>query len=78
MPIYQQTATFVQVQNVAFNVAHSPGERVPFSGIYRCDVCGYEDACNKGDPFPPQLPSVHAHFQPIRWRLVCMAIHKTA
>jgi len=53
-----------------WTTTYEPGEEVPASGIYRCLGCRREDACNKGDPFPPQNHHQHTKEQGrIRWRL---------
>ena len=57
----------------AFKTVHSPGKIVPFSGIYICVNCGDEDACNKGDPFPPQNKHQHKTSSPIGWKLLVYA-----
>ena len=58
----------------AFDNTHKPGSIVPFSGIYRCDNCGHEDACNKGDPFPSQNHKQHSpSCGTIAWRLLVFA-----
>lgn len=53
-----------------WTTTYHAGEEVPVSGIYRCLGCGREDACNHGDPFPPQNHHQHTPAQgQIRWRL---------
>jgi hypothetical protein len=53
-----------------WKTTYRPGELVPVSGIYRCDGCGREDACNEDDPFPPQNHRQHATSEGgVRWRL---------
>lgn len=49
---------------------YSPGEKVPFSGIYRCTVCGKEITSNQDDPFPPQNHHQHIQRQDISWQLI--------
>lgn len=78
MAFYQHAGPFVQVRNVAFDTTYGPGNPAPYSGIYRCEVCGYEDACNEHQPLPPQSRAVHWHTLPVRWRLICIARHKAA
>jgi hypothetical protein len=57
----------------AFTSTYKPGNTVPHSGIYRCDVCGDEDCCNAGDPFPPQNHAQHKNKEAITWRLLVYA-----
>ncbi len=54
----------------AFDTDHSPGTKVPHSGIYRCTGCGDEVTCNKGDPLPPQNHHQHPNRTAINWRLL--------
>ena len=71
MALYVNDKVVIKVDmQEAFKVTHKPGSIVPHSGIYRCDVCGDEDCCNAGDPFPPQTHSQHTSNQPIVWRLL--------
>ena len=54
----------------AFDLLHEPASTTPYSGIYRCEVCGHEVVSTKGHPLPPQNHHQHPNRQPIRWRLV--------
>ena len=49
---------------------YSPGQKVPVSGIYACHFCGQEDACNKGNPFPPHPKPQNCGSFLISWKLV--------
>ena len=59
----------VLIDVVNFNQARI-GDRTPLSGIYRCEACGREDACDTGDPLRPEK---HAQHDPsrgaVKWRL---------
>ena len=57
-------------QQDAFDLLHHPGARTPFSGVYRCEVCGRSAVSTAGHPLPPQKAAIHWHAQPILWRLV--------
>jgi len=59
-----------------FDEVHTPGTRAKYSGIYRCIGCGHEDACNAGNPLPPQNHHQHKPSQGhIRWKLnVCATV----
>lgn len=57
----------------AFEETHSPGTPTPYSGIYKCENCGREDACNKGNPLPPQNHNQHSGPKPIMWRCLVYA-----
>jgi hypothetical protein len=57
--------------NDAFDTLYPPSAITPFSGIYRCAVCGKEDVSTHGHPLPPQ--NHHQHLPglgPIRWQLI--------
>lgn len=49
---------------------YTPGQEVPFSGIYRCEVCGKEITSNAEDPFPPQNHHQHENRRAISWQLI--------
>lgn len=50
---------------------YSPGEMVPYSGIYRCIGCKKEVTSNADEPFPPQNHHQHTVSEgPIRWKLI--------
>jgi hypothetical protein len=71
----------VLAQNTAkeFDVLHNPGERTPYSGIYRCDSCGVEIVSEEGKPFPPtRACSGHHSWKQgvVRWHLAVFANHK--
>jgi hypothetical protein len=60
-----------QNSNNVFDTLHTPGEDTPFSGIYRCAICGREDVSTQGHPLPPQNHHQHvAGAGPIRWQLI--------
>jgi hypothetical protein len=53
-----------------WDASYSPGDIVPYSGIYRCRACGKEITSNGGDPFPPQNHHQHSPSRPISWHLI--------
>ena len=63
-------------EQAAFKAVYSPGQLVPFSGIYICVNCGDEDACNKETKFPPQNKHQHKSADPIGWKLLVFAQQK--
>lgn len=73
MAIYKTGTNVKTGTGTAFDTTHSPGTKAPHSGIYRCDNCGAENACNKGDPLPPQNHHQHPGTKPIAWRLLVFA-----
>jgi hypothetical protein len=75
VPIFKHGNLFKQQHGPAFDTVHSPGWRVPFSGIYRCCGCGDEIASNKGTIFPSQSHRQHqAGYGAVRWQLVAAAV----
>jgi hypothetical protein len=61
-----------------FKGTYAPGEETPHSGIYHCDVCGFEVVSTKGNPLPTQDHSEHDTSKrgPIKWRLIVLPFHK--
>ena len=74
MASYKYSAYVVQNDSGEFDKLHNPGSLAPHSGIYRCEACGYEAACNEGQSLPPQ--NVHPHPAAVKWRLAVYAVHK--
>jgi hypothetical protein len=69
-------ATFIsQMNNPAFDELYHPGAIAPYSGIYRCHVCGHEAVSTKGNTLPPQTHHTHPTFAPIQWRLAVASTH---
>lgn len=66
---------FLQQKDLpAYDITYNPGTIAPDSGIYRCTNCGDEDACNKGNPLPPQNHRQHAPASgAIQWKLLVFA-----
>jgi hypothetical protein len=77
MAIYKDETNVVKGHGVAFETTHKPGTIAQYSGIYRCENCGDEDACNKGNPLPPQNHAQHTTGAPIEWRLLVYAQQKS-
>ena len=71
MAIYKYDKYLKQSSHQAYDEIHQPGQSAPHSGIYRCEGCGLNDACNRGQPLPPQNHHQHTVQQgKIRWRLI--------
>jgi hypothetical protein len=70
MAIYKYVQFVTKSDDKAFDELHSPGVSAPYSGIYRCHVCGHEIAIAGGHILPPQN---HHQHNPgagqITWRL---------
>lgn len=74
MAWYKNADLLKKSNSEAYDLLHSPGSRVPHSGIYRCGGCGREIAANERDPFPPQNHHQHSTSQGlVRWRLTVFA-----
>jgi hypothetical protein len=81
MPNYKYNQFLHQSTSTAFDQVYTPGVLAPYSGIYRCDACGFEASSTQGHPLPParDCGSHHPRWrcQPgqVRWRLVASSIH---
>lgn len=77
MASYKYVTYLSKSESDAFDKEFSPGDKVAWSGIYRCLGCGWEIAANEGNPFPPQNHHQHSVLQGrIRWNLNVYAAHK--
>jgi len=63
------------INSDVFDQLHHPAAATPFSGIYRCHVCGREAVSTAGHPLPPQNHHQHAPPQPVLWRLIVASTH---
>ncbi|WLI87699.1 hypothetical protein Q4S45_13205 [Massilia sp. R2A-15] len=72
MAIYKQAEVVRQNQSPAFDAIHAPRTPTPFSGIYRCEACGFEIVSSEDHPLPA-LHRQHPANLPIQWRLVVYA-----
>ncbi|WP_305097395.1 hypothetical protein [Croceibacterium aestuarii] len=71
---YKYGFYLTQSDSEQFDKLYHPGTTAPYSGIYRCENCGETNACNAGDPLPPQNHAQHAPSQgAILWRLIVWA-----
>jgi hypothetical protein len=71
MAEYRNAAHLHQAQDDAFAREYPPGAPAPSSGIYRCAICGREEASNRAQPLPPQNHHQHsAGLGGIRWKLL--------
>ena len=74
MALYKYSQYLSVSTHAAFDALHMPGTITPFSGIYRCDVCGHEMTSAQGHPFPPQNHHQHIVSQgAIRWRMIVIS-----
>lgn len=74
MAIYKHETFFTKSNDATFDKSHPPGSIAAHSGIYRCEGCGREDACNMRQPLPPQNHHQHTVAQgAIRWRPIAIA-----
>ena len=75
MAYYKYQRHVMPFDHEMFDWVHKPGEKVTYSGIFRCEGCGKEIAHNANVPLP--LPNHHQHTLPqgeIRWKLVVWAV----
>ena len=82
MPNYKDGSVFNQRPTDGnFDTIHSPGQITPFSGIYKCQSCGFECASVVGNTLPPESwcsyhhPKWNATATQVRWKLVAAAVH---
>jgi len=77
MSIYKDPRYLQVSSHAAFDVDHQPGQKPPYSGIYRCMGCGREIVAEQSGLFPPQNHHEHSLVQRgIRWRLIVCADHR--
>jgi hypothetical protein len=71
MATYKDSSQVTRLDSSVFDTTYRPGTPAPHSGIYVCINCLDEDACNKGNPLPPQNHRQHQTSKgPILWRLL--------
>lgn len=70
MALYKYQHFLSYSSHDAFDQLHTPGSSAPYSGIYRCEICGHEVVSTAGNPLPPQNHHQHPQHQAIRWRLI--------
>jgi len=68
--LYKYNQWVQQTTSDAFDKVYKPETATPFSGIYRCQVCGWNDVSTHGHPLPPQNHHQHPGNEPILWRLL--------
>jgi hypothetical protein len=68
--VYKYLHYLVQSPHAAFDTLYTPGQAPAYSGIFRCEACGANVACNVGNPLPPQNHAQHPTGADIRWRLI--------
>lgn len=57
MALYQNGNELNHKVDPLFDQTYNPGSIGRYSGIYMCINCRDENACNAGNPLPPQKPS---------------------
>jgi hypothetical protein len=70
MAVYRYAVYLQQSDHQAYDTLWKPGETTQYSGIFRCENCGENVACNAGNPLPPQNHAQHPMGADIRWRLI--------
>jgi hypothetical protein len=68
---YKYQKFLVVWDSAEFDKTYSPGVKIAWSGIYRCDGCGRESVHTVDKPLPPQNHHQHSIAQgSIKWRLI--------
>jgi hypothetical protein len=82
MPNYKDGSVFSQLPTDGnFDTLHLPGHLAPFSGIYKCNTCGFECVSTRGNTLPPTESCLNhavtwkSQHGLVRWRLVAAAVH---
>ncbi len=79
MARYQTAGFLTHVIHADFDKTYKVGETAPFSGIYRCTVCGCEAVSLGGNTLPPESHHKHAAGQgTTQWQIIVGAVHTTA
>jgi hypothetical protein len=68
---YKYSKDLSQLNGREFDDIHRPGATSPYSGIYRCEGCGWSITALASQPLPGADHHQHTYQQgEIRWRLV--------
>jgi hypothetical protein len=70
MTYYKHSQYFSQDNSADFDKTFAPGTPTPYSGVYRCEVCGHEAVSTKSHPLPPEHHAKNAVNQRTKWRLI--------
>jgi hypothetical protein len=73
MAYFKHDKYFIRDNHSAFDQVLNPGTLTPFTGIYRCEVCGHEAGSTKQHPLPPEHHAANAPHQRTKWRLIVAA-----
>jgi hypothetical protein len=75
MALYKNGNYLKKSESGTFDETYAPGTLTPFSGIYRCEVCGHEIVSVYNAQLPPQVHTKHPTDKPIAWRMIVFAQH---
>lgn len=71
MAIFKYPEFLIRSEHEVFDKTFQPAAETPYSGIYRCRVCGHEIVSTKRHPLPPQDHHTHEPGKgKIEWQLV--------
>lgn len=71
MVLYKYSNHLHEAASDEFDKIFDPGDRVGWSGIYRCINCGHEAVHTNEKPLPPQNHHQHRPSQGrIQWKLI--------
>ena len=70
MAVYKHDNYLRHRNDAIFDTLLETNTAAPYSGIYRCEICGQEVISQKSTPLPPETHHKHPHHQEaIHWRL---------
>jgi len=68
MPYFKDQRGFKRAKNMPdFNTPYQPGDKPQLSGIYRCQLCGFEVSVDYDDPMLPPTSTCGGHHRD--WKL---------
>lgn len=73
MAIYRYPQFLLRVDHTLFETPYPTGSPTPYSGIYRCRVCGQETVVKRDETLPPT--DHHPHFlgdEEMYWQLTAV------
>jgi hypothetical protein len=75
MAVFQEHMFVKRIEHRAFDRLIKPPDRALYTGIYRCESCGYEDIIWQGTELPDDnhTHSIDRRDRPIVWRLIVAA-----
>ena len=79
MAMYKYRTDLENSTHDVFDKIYKPGDRTPYSGVYRCQSCAVEIVSEQANPFPPTRACREHNSKAvtgfITWRMVVYAQH---